>query len=63
MSITGLQLLLHEINFYEKIAITLSTFYPYDTYSLAELKQQNKQSRSKFLNNFSSMGRSLSCAE
>lgn len=40
LSLTNLQLVLQEFSFYEKIALILTSFYPYETYSLNELKQE-----------------------
>ena len=43
LSLTNLKLVLHEFNFYERIAQILTSFYPYDTYSLKDLKRQQQQ--------------------
>ncbi len=41
ITLTNLQYLLHEFNFYQQIAYILSTFYPFETYSLQEIKQKS----------------------
>lgn len=41
ISLTSLQALLNEINFYQQVAFTLTSFYPYETYSLSDLKEKN----------------------
>ena len=42
LSLTNLQLVLHEFNFYEKIAQILTSFYPYETYAINDLKKQQQ---------------------
>lgn len=41
ISLTSLQALLNDINFYQQVAFTLTSFYPYETYSLSDLKEKN----------------------
>lgn len=41
ISITTLQSMLNDLNFYQQIALTLTSFYPYETYCLSDLKQKN----------------------
>ena len=45
ISITCLQSLLNEVNFYPQIAFTLTSFFPYETYSLSEFKLQNQSNQ------------------
>jgi len=50
MSITSLQLILQENNFFSEIAILLTSFYPFDTYSLDSfMPTQTQNISSNFL--------------
>ena len=43
MSITGLQLILQEHNFFSEIAILLTSFYPFDTYNVGAIASTQSQ--------------------
>lgn len=44
ITLTCLQSLLNDLNFYPQIAVALTSFYPYDTYSLAEFIRNRSES-------------------
>ena len=47
ISTNNLKSILNEFNFYQQIALILTSFYPFETYSFNELKQQNQDSLKK----------------